>query len=73
MVFREFILPLARRAAEIIGVHLLYIFALPYDELIARYQEVYCFQRLDPESEDALHSRVKPSYDERCIFMYQVL
>lgn len=31
------------------------------------------FARLSSESEDAIHKRLKPRYDENCIFMYMNL
>ena len=73
LIFREFIQKLAYRTARMVGVLMLYIFALPYDSLIRRYHEVYRFERLNKESESALHTRMKPAYDESCIFMYQML
>ena len=72
VIFEQFILPLIARASEIIGTKVLYIFALPYDDLIARYMD-YGFMRLDDPYEDELHKRLKPSYDQSCIFMYQIL
>ena len=65
-------MPLIARASEIIGTKVLYIFALPYDDLIVRYMD-YGFMRLDDPYEDELHKRLKPSYDQSCIFMYQIL
>ena len=73
LIFREFIQKLAYQAAEVIGAMVLYIFALPYDSLLERYSKSYCFLRLLPEDEVALHKRLKPAYDETCIFMYQIL
>jgi len=72
VIFEQFIMPLIARASEIIGTKVLYIFALPYDDLIARYMD-YGFMRLDDPYEDELHKRLKPSYDQSCIFMYQIL
>ena len=71
-IFRSFILPVARTAAELIGVQALYIYALPEDELIGHYS-TFGFSRLEPELEDFVHKHVKPAYDENCIFMYQIL
>jgi hypothetical protein len=71
-IFKNFILPIARYTAEIIGVQALYIYALPEDELIDHYA-TFGFSRLDPELEDFVHKHVKPAYDESCIFMYQIL
>ncbi len=72
VIYNRFILPVIREAAETIGIKILYIFALPYDELILRYEK-YGFTRLDPELEADLHTRLKPNYDGSCIFMYRML
>ncbi len=71
-IFKSFILPVARTAAEFIGVQALYIYALPQDELIGHYS-TFGFSRLEPELEEFVHNHVKPAYDEGCIFMYQIL
>ncbi len=73
IVFRDFIRPLASQVAEIAGAKVLYIFALPYDDLIDNYSRHYHFMRLRRQDEEALHKRLKPAYDESCIFMYQML
>ncbi len=72
IIFKDLIIPIIRDASERIGVRLIYIFALPEQTLIERYKD-YRFKRLKPEQEDALHKRLKPNYDENCIFMYQEL
>lgn len=72
VIYRKFILPIVREAAEHIGIKILYIFALPYEELISRYEK-YGFTRLDELYEAALHNRLKPDYDESCIFMFRML
>lgn len=72
VIFTDFILPLIEKAAETIGIKVLYIFALPEPGLIHRYEK-YGFQRLTSEWEVAIHQRLKPNYDKDCIFMYQVL
>ena len=73
VVFNQFVLPLVRRSAEDIGIKILYIFALPREKLIARYKEDYGFSRLTDVYEDELHKRLKPFYDDTCIFMYMIL
>ena len=73
MIFNNFIRSLADQVAAISGTTVLYIFALPFDSLIDRYQKVYSFLRLDQVEEDDLHKRLKPFYDQSCIFMYQML
>lgn len=72
VVFSDFIVPLILKAAEYIGIKVIYIFALPVERLIKRYRD-YGFSRLDQQAEDELHKRVKPFYDDGCIFMYQML
>ena len=72
VIYNRFILPIIRQAAESIGIKILYIFALPYDDLIARYEK-YGFSRLEKELEAELHKRLKPEYDESCTFMYRML
>lgn len=71
IIFQSFILPLVQEAASIVGVRIIYIFALPVPELILHYNREYGFVRLDSDSEDNLHQRVKPAYDKDCIFMFQ--
>ena len=72
VIFDNLIVPIIELAANIIGLMIVYIYALPYDHLIDRYK-VYGFSRLDKKYEDDLHSRLKPVYDWGCIFMYQIL
>lgn len=72
IIFNDFIIPIIQKAAESIGVKIIYIFALPFERLIRRYHD-YGFLRLDSASEDELHKRLKPNYDEDCIFMFQQL
>ena len=72
IVFHRLILPIVRKVSENIGVKLIYIYALPKEKLLHRYEQ-YQFKRLKPEQEQALHSRIKPDYDRDCIFMYQEL
>lgn len=72
VIFTEFILPMVNEAAKYIGIKMVYIFALPYDRLISRYQR-YGFRRLSESDETDLHKRLKPRYDESCKFMYLLL
>lgn len=69
-IFMDFILPIVKYISEYIGVTILIIYALPYESLIKFYQKIG-FLRLDPETEQLLHNRVKPYYDHDCIFMFQ--
>ena len=72
LIFNDFILPIVRDVSDRVGAEVLYIFALPFDGLIRRYEK-YGFKRLPAEHEDELHRRLKPRYDSECIFMYQLL
>ena len=72
VIYNSFILPIVRQAAETIGIKILYLFALPYDDLIHRY-ETYGFSRLNKELEIELHKRLKPHYDDSCKFMFRIL
>ena len=72
IVFHRLVVPLVLKFAESLGIYLLYIFALPQPKLIETYHD-YGFQRLSDKAEGLLHKRLKPSYDESCIFMFQTL
>lgn len=72
VIFTEFILPVINEAASYVGVRMVYIYALPYEKLISRYQR-YGFRRLPEAEENDLHRRLKPRYDESCKFMYLLL
>lgn len=71
-IVKTFILPIAKDASAIIGIKLLYIFALPHSKLIAHYNEIG-FSRLPISVERQVHRRIKPRYDRKCIFMYMSL
>ena len=72
IVFQRLILPMVQAAASLIGICRLYLFALPDDKVTATY-EGYGFSRLPREEEDLLHQRLKPRYDDQCIFMSMTL
>ena len=71
-VFRRFIIPTVNYGAELFGIQAIHIYALPEDELLDHYS-TFGFSRLPPEMEAYIHQHLKPDYDERCIFMYQIL
>ncbi len=71
-IFNKFIIPLTQSFSKYIGVHALYIYALPNERLIEHYNTMG-FSRLPAEEEQFVQFHVKPKYDEGCIFMYQVL
>lgn len=72
VIFTEFIIPIINEAAKHVAIKIVYIFALPFKKLIARYER-YGFKRLPSEDENTLHTRLKPRYDESCKFMYLLL
>ena len=72
VVLSEFIHPIVRYISDFIAVKILYIYALPEEDLI-KYYERLGFNRLDKEQERFVHSHIKPDYDTGCIFMYQLL
>ena len=72
LIFLDFIIPIVKRVSVEVGVRIIYIFALPFESLINRYRD-YGFKRLSKSNENQLHKRIKPSYDENCIFMYQMV
>lgn len=72
VIFHRLIKSIIHEAADKIGIRYIYIFALPFDSLMKRYED-YGFKRLSSKQEEALHTRLKPNYDQNCIFMYQEL
>lgn len=72
IIFSHFIRPIIEEVSKAVGVKAIYLFALPFEKLISRYRE-YGFSMLSDKDEEALHRRIKPSYDESCIFMYRII
>lgn len=70
-VFRYFIIPIVEMTAAIVGIRYLYIFALPYEKLIKTYEDKYGFERADMIQETKIHRRIRPRYDDECVFMFQ--
>lgn len=68
----EWIIPKAKEAQAIIGLRVLYIFALNNPTLIRMYEQ-RGFHRLPPYQEWIMHKRIRPRYDQGCVFMYQIL
>lgn len=69
-VFRTYVMDKVLEAADIIGARVVFIYALPKDDLRAYYSTELGFARLPKEIEDVLHRTMKPDYDENCTFMY---
>ncbi|MBR4900821.1 MAG: hypothetical protein IKX48_06815 [Victivallales bacterium] len=72
VLFLDLIAPFVTQLSEYLGIYMLYLFALPYKKLMSTY-ESYGFKRLPSLAEQELHKRIKPAYDQSCIFMYQTL
>lgn len=72
VIYSHFIRPIVEHVAKEVGVKSIYLFALPFEKLIHRYVE-YGFSMLSDRDEKALHRRIKPSYDDSCIFMYRII
>jgi len=72
LIFVDFILPKVEEAGRVIGIKVLYIFALPYKSLIEKYEE-YNFRKLSRLQQFFIHLRIRPRYDRSCVFMYQVI
>lgn len=70
IIFVYFILAIVKKVSMQIGVKTLFIFALPHSSLINYYKSLH-FQRLSAVEEKSIHRRIKPRYDQRCIFMCQ--
>ena len=73
IIFNDFCISLSKTIQSFIGVKVLYIFALPEENLIERYTKKYGFNRLNLKDENKLHNRIRPSFDDGCVFMYQVI
>ena len=69
-VFLHFVLPIIRQTSTLIGARLICLYALPIDSLIRCY-EALGFRRLDVGGTKIVNSRVKPKYDQGCIFMFR--
>ena len=72
IIFDLLIVPIIEEVSMKVGVKYIYIFSLPFETLMKRYGD-YGFKRLTSRQEEELHRRLKPNYDEGCIFMYQEL
>ncbi|SCZ76113.1 MULTISPECIES: hypothetical protein [Pseudobutyrivibrio] len=73
VIFESIIKPIIKEASEIIGIRMIYIFALPDEKLINYYNDSFGFSRLQEAEEQKMHNRIRPLYDKDCIFMYQRL
>lgn len=69
-IFDRFVLPIVRDTAGWIGIRCLYVYALPFEKLIAYYGKLG-FSRLPEDAERFVHEHMKPLYDRDCVFMYQ--
>lgn len=71
-ILYDFIIPIFKYIQSLTAVQALYIYALPEDRLLGHYGALG-FSRLEKDEEKFVHQNVKPAYDRRCIFMYQIL
>ena len=71
VIFESIIKPIIKQASEIVGIRMIYIFALPIEKLIGYYNDKLEFSRLHEIEEEKMHNRIRPEYDKDCIFMYQ--
>ena len=69
IILYDFIVPIIERASSYVGMNMIYIFALPYPKLIEYYKSMG-FKRLKKPTERILHRRIRPRYDNGCVFMY---
>lgn len=72
IIFYYFIMPIVKSVSKQIGVRMLFIFSLPYENLMSYYRTLH-FERLSVSEEYFVHRRIKPRYDKNCVFMYQPL
>ncbi len=72
MVFRNYVIPKVKEAQAIVGVKMLYCYALPHGELLSHYKK-YGFTQLASFQQRYIEKRFRPSYDKGCVFMYQIL
>ena len=70
IIFSKFVIPTVHQGQEHLGLSILYIFSLPYENLIRNYEKMN-FSRLAKFQEKSMHKRIRPYYDTDCIFMYQ--
>ena len=70
IIFYYFILPIVKDVSRQVGVKMIFIFALPYANLIEYYKALH-FERLSSSDEYFIHKRIKPRYDMNCVFMCQ--
>lgn len=71
-VYRKYMLPIIKEVSEKIGVNILYLFALPDDDLISYYNQRLGFY-LPEVQENQIYKPYIPSFDDGCVFMYQIL
>jgi hypothetical protein len=72
VIFEEFILPIVKNISKMVGVKILYIYALPRKNLIDHYK-TYGFTKLEPSLQKYVERRFRPRYDRGCAFMYLIL
>lgn len=69
IIFYYFIMPIVKNVSGQIGVRMLFIFSLPYENLMSYYRTLH-FERLSTAEEYFVHKRIKPRYDKNCVFIH---
>lgn len=72
MIFYDYILPKVEEVRNMVGVKILYIYALPHKALIEHYH-TYGFAQLLSYQQKHIERWFQPRYDKGCVFMYQIL
>ena len=68
-LYPDFIYPIIEKAANIIGIKCIYLYAAGDNHLTDYYERVFGFKKID----DATMIPIMPYYDNGCSFMYYVL
>lgn len=68
-LYPDFIYPIIKKAASIIGIKCIYLYAAGDEHLTDYYERVFNFKKVEDES----YIPVAPYYDNDCSFMFYVL
>lgn len=69
VLYPDFIFPVIKKAADLIGIKCVYLYAAGGESLIEYYKKVFGFSVIDKED----FVPVMPYYDKGCSFMYYIL
>lgn len=73
-IFEAFVLPKIKEASQLIGVKVIYIFALPYKPNLIEFYKKLGF--INPNYTTGAKRRIRttlPAFDRGCVFMFQIL